>query len=414
MKTIRLLISTILIFSMLFVACKRLDNVTGVEKVGNYSVSIEAPSTIPGITSTEGLKIVFENFAEGFRSEHVLGDKNTNIEGLIPGLYSINISGRVENEDGDAFYVSGSKINYAITTNQELINIPVSGLKISPLIFSEIFFAGTAPSYFRNQFYEIYNNSDKLIYLDGVYFANLAPITATTTLPLWPATDGDKYVYADRIWKVPGNGSDYPLQPGESFIISQFAANHQLPIYNPASPLDATSSEFEFNMNNANFPDQPAVDMVHVYVNGSAVMTGVQYLTSVFGPAIVIFRVPEGYTYDPANDTDLQTRDLATTRATLYGKIPISYILDAVESGHNENMINAKRVASVLDAGMTYVGATYNSKSVARKVIATNDDGTPILMDTNNSTDDFERGLVPQFRRHGSKMPSWNHTLGGR
>lgn len=413
MKAIRLIIPILLIFSMVFVSCKRLENSYNVEKVGHYSVSIEAPSSIPGVSSTEGLKIVFENFAEGFRSEHILDKSTTHIEGLIPGLYSINISGRVEDMDGDSYYVSGSKINYAITTDKELINIPVSGLKISPLIFSEIFYAGTQPNYFRNQFYEIYNNSDKLIYLDGVHFANLFPLTATTNLPLWPESDGDKYVYADRIWKVPGNGTDYPLQPGESFVISQFAANHKLPIYNPNSPLDGTPSEFEFNMNNANFPDQPAVDMVHVFVNGSATMTGIQYLTSVFGPALVIFRVPEGENWDPVNDPNLKTKDLSSTRATLYGKIPISYILDGVEIGHNENMINAKRMPAVLDAGMTYVGATYNSLGIARKVIAKNEDGTPILMDTNNSTEDFERGLVPEFRRHGSKMPSWNHTLKG-
>ncbi|HUN02100.1 MAG TPA: DUF4876 domain-containing protein, partial [Niabella sp.] len=62
-------------------------------------------------------------------------------------------------------------------------------------------------------------------------------------------------------------------------------------------------------------------------------------------------------------------------------------------------------------AGMTYVGATYNGLGVARKKIAENEDGTPVLQDTNNSTDDFDRGVVPMFRRYNSKMPSWNHTL---
>lgn len=91
------------------------------------------------------------------------------------------------------------------------------------------------------------------MYLDGIYFANLTPGTATTKLPIWPEADGNNYAYGERVWKFPGNGTEYPLAPGESCIISQFAANHQLDIYNPQSPIDGSSSEFEFNMNNPNF-----------------------------------------------------------------------------------------------------------------------------------------------------------------
>ncbi|TDQ12036.1 DUF4876 domain-containing protein [Pedobacter metabolipauper] len=418
MKSIHI-ITALAILTLFSASCKKINNAGDAEKAGSYQVNITAPSQLAGVTSTQGLKIVFENFAEGFKLEKELGANITTIDGLIPGIYSINISGRVEDGAGDAFYLSGSKINYAIVKNGEAIEIPVNGLKVSPLIISEIFYAGTGASpvpgtgtYFRNQFYEIYNNSDKVIYLDGLCFANLTPTTATTTLPLWPAADGSDYAYAERIWKVPGTGTQYPLQAGESFVISQFAANHKLPQYNVNSPVDGSSSEFEFNMNNANFPDQPAVDMEHVFYNASASKgTLPQYLTSVFGGAYVIFKVPAGETYDPVNNANLRTRNLAGTATMQYAKVPIRYILDAVEAGNNENLINAKRVPSVLDAGMTYVGATYNSLGVARKVAVVNADGTPILMDTNNSTNDFERGVVPQFRRHGSRMPSWNHTI---
>lgn len=402
----------IIIFAIVFSACSRIDNAQDAEQIAPYSITVKATAVIPEINSTAGLKVVFENFAEGFRLERTLGAGPTAIDSLIPGIYSINISGRVKAANGDVYYLNGAKINYAITKNAGTVEIDVDGLKVSPLVFSEIFFAGTNPFYFRNQFYEVYNNSDQTIYLDGLCFANLTPTTATTTLPLWPAADGANYAYAERIWKVPGNGTQYPLLPGESFVMSQFAANHKLPQYNPDSPIDCTSSEFEFNMNNPNFPDQPAVDMQHVFYNGSVSKgTLPQYLTSVFGGAYVIFRVPTGETYDPVNNADLKTRNLASTSTIQYAKIPIRYIQDAVEAGNNQNSINAKRVPSVLDAGMTYVGATYNSQGVARKVSdITNADGSPIYIDTNNSTDDFERGVVPQFRRHGAKMPAWNHT----
>ena len=114
----------------------------------------------------------------------------------------------------------------------------------------------------------------------------------------------------------------------------------------------------------------------------------------------------------------MQTRDWSTTQATLYAKIPIRYVLDAVEAIDNESKMNAKRLPGVLDAGITWVGATYNGLGVCRK-LSLDEQGNPlqrengayIYQDTNNSTDDFERGILPVLRRNKAGMPAWNHTL---
>ena len=66
-----------------------------------------------------------------------------------------------------------------------------------------------------------------------------------------------------------------------------------------------------------------------------------------------------------------------------------------------------KRVPGFIDAGGTSVDATYCGKSVSRKVIGTRSDGTPILQDTNNSTDDFQVNESPALRRNGEKAPDW-------
>lgn len=392
----------------LFSSCSRIDNGLDTDDIAYMTLNITANPVAEGIERTEGLKIVLENFAEGYRIEQEMTDGVNRIEKLIPGTYSINITGNVEQE-GKTFYLIGSKVNYLVVKDGESLSIDVNGASVGPLAFSELFYAGTEPFYFRNQFYEIINNSDETVYLDGLHFANLVPSAATVNLPVWPESDAGKYVYAERIWKIPGTGKDYPLAPGESFSMAQFAANHQLAQYNPKSPIDCSTSEFEFNMNNANFPDQPATDMQHVFYNGLAGKGSLpQYLTSVMGGAYVIFRVPEGESYDPVNNKSLQTRNLATTSANLYAKIPLTYIMDAVECGQNENMITAKRVPSLLDAGMTYVGATYNSKGVRRKKSGVDSAGRPILQDTNNSTEDFERLVTPEFRHYGEGIPSWS------
>ena len=419
MKRININNSLLALFAaMLMTSCDSFDNASNVSEVKIIDVIIKTKSATPGVESLNGLTVVLEDIKYGTKKETVISGSETVLKGVVAGNHNIKITGKVTASNGDVYLMSikgsGSN-NYFLKNENEVLDFEVAGLREYPLIFKEIFFAGTTPFYFRNQHYEIYNNSpDQTIYLDGVFFANLTPVTATTTLPLWPAEDGDKYAYAERIWKFPGNGTDYPLKPGESCVISQFAANHKLPQYSPDSPLDGSISEFEFNMDNPNFPDQPATDMIHFFYNGESVKGSMpQYLVSVFGGAYVMFKPLAGENYDPVNNTSLQTTNLATTATQLYAKVPIEYIVDAVEAGHNETMLNSKRVPSVLDAGMTYVGATYNSLSVTRKKIGENPDGTPILQDTNNSTADFIHGIVPEFRRYNAKMPAWNHTLSG-
>ena len=159
--------------------------------------------------------------------------------------------------------------------------------------------------------------------------------------------------------------------------------------------------------------------MLHVFYNGSATKgTLKQYLMSVFGPAYCMFRVPQGTTYDPVNNVNLHSKDLSKPKSrTLYAKIPIKWVLDAVECVHNEGMASGKRVRAVLDAGMTWVGSSYCGQGVARKVsLNENGDtlrranGALIFQDTNNSTDDFERNVTPVLHRYHVGVPSWNAT----
>jgi len=409
----------ILASAFLISACDSFKDAEKAEDVAPLTVTLKTTIGLETVSSLDGLTVKFDNYTEDLHYVKKMKGTELEVDSIIPGIYSVTISGEVNDSKGNDYYMNGGVVNQPLYPEKNEVTVSVSGLKISPLVFKEIYYAGSSPFYFRDQFYEVYNNSNKVLYLDGIYFADLYPTIATTSLPVWPTEDGSNYVYANRVWKFPGNGTTYPLAPGESCVIAQFAANHQLAIYNPNSPVNCSSAEFEFNMNNKNYPDQPAYDMSHVFYNGKAAMGTVpQYLTSVMGGAYVIFQVPDGDTYDPVNDANLHTKNLASSSSTLYAKIPISYVLDAVEAGQNASMVSAKRIPQVLDAGMTYVGSTYCGLGVARKRLTddngnvkTHDDGSIIFQDTNNSTDDFERGVVPVLRRYNTKMPSWNHTL---
>lgn len=406
------------VITFAFSACDSFDNAIDTKTVETIEIKIDVASLVPNIQTLDGLQVKLEDVKFGVTYTTSVVDGKADVQGVAPGIYKIDVWGNARDESNDVYMLSGNKLNYPLLNKSESLSINVDGLRESILIFKEIYYTGSKTAlntnYFRDQFYEIYNNSeDQTVYLDGIYFANLTPSSATTKLPLWPESDGEKYVYAERVWKFPGSGTDYPLAPGESFVVAQYAANHQLPQYNPASPVDCSSAEFEFYMGSTTYTDQPAVNMLHVFYNNSALIGSVpQYLTSVFGGAYVMFKPLNGEQYDPVNTEELKTPDLNSTssKPPIYAKISRTYVIDAVEAVDNESKLSAKRMPASLDKGATYVGAIYNSLGVARKKVGDHADGTPILQDTNDSSDDFDRGVVPQFRRYNSKKPSWSQS----
>lgn len=403
-------------------SCERYQEAADAELIAPIEVAVKLNIDIPDMESIDGLEIRIVNNSEGYTYKKAFSGNSVCVDDVIPGIYTISVSGTARDSKGEEYYLNGNAVNKGLYDGASSLDILMQGLKVSPLVFKEIYYCGSKPpvafSYFRDQFYEIYNNSSEVQYLDRVYFAHLYPTNATRSLPVWPEIDAGKFCYGERVWKFPGSGTDYPLQPGESAVVAQFAANHTLEIYNPNSPVDCSHAEFEFNMNNANFPDQPATDMVHVYYNGKSDKgSALQYLTPVFGSAYVIFRVPEGETWDPVNDVSLQADDLSTSDLERKARIPISYVLDAVEAVNDDTYSDAKRLPAVLDAGVTTVGAIYINKGVVRKVKLTEDgdtirrdNGAIMLQDTNNSTEDFERGVTPVLHRYGAGVPAWNVT----
>lgn len=404
-------------FTLMYLSgCQGFSEASSTEDIQPLTVSVNMDINVENLDSVKDLKIKLNNYSTGVQYERQLTEVGTvSVDNIIPGIYTISISGNAYDTNGNEYYVNGNLVNKAIYKGLDAVNISISGLKVSPLVFTEIYYAGSPKNYFRDQFYEVYNNSSEVQYLDGLYFAQLYPLTATRTLPVWNYDDGGKMCYGDRIWKFPGSGHDYPLQPGESAVLSQLAVNHQLSIYNPLSPVDGSHSEFEFNMDNPSFPDQPAIDMVHVYYKGKAEKgTLKQFLTSVFGSAFAIFKVPNGSDWNPLSIA-WQNYEVGMASSPK-AKIPNEWVLDAVECVNGESYADAKRIPGVLDAGVTWVGASYNGLGVSRKLVIQNgdtlrrEDNTLIFQDTNNSTDDFLRQVVPVMHRYNTGVPSWNTT----
>ncbi|MDR2358244.1 MAG: DUF4876 domain-containing protein [Prevotellaceae bacterium] len=377
-------------------ACDKTDSVKEI----TVSLQITTPA---GVTTVpESYHVEFINYNDNSKVEKTAGADGKVAASILPGIYTISVSAEVLAQGFSVIY-SGSLVNENIVTDGASYTIEVAVAKSGTLVFKEIYYAGcktlSGTSYFRDQFFEIYNNSESVVYADGLCIGSLYTNLASANQPTWDKENAADYVFYQWLWQLPGNGTTYPVQPGESIIISQYATNHQAADLNPNSPVNLLSSEFEaYIANSTQHTDMSAINMELKY-RASSYQAQQFWLSTVFGPALAIFF--------PADDTDL-TELTTQVGSTAQGvAIPISLILDAVETVDNETKVQLKRIPVVLDAGATFVGATYVSKSVARKIKETKD-GRNVYQDTNNSTNDFEVKDTPEIRRNGAGKPSWN------
>jgi hypothetical protein len=331
---------------------------------------------------------------------------------VIPGVYNITVRS-TQKYDGKSYILNGLAQNVTLTEDVTTVSdkyaITIQPLLGSPLCIREMYYAGSPGGYFRDQFYEIYNNGEEVIYLDHLCLAHLVPEYATTALPEWPAEDGiDKYAYAKTLWQIQGDGDDYPLQPGESVVLAQEAADHtKIETWAGFGLVDTSRVEWECWSGNEQRINPEVPDLPYVFWSGW-IMT-MQWLTSVDGSAMALYQ--PGQNLEFGSDywqEGVTTSAMVGQGGQQYVRIPVGDIYDAVECIPTSADLDMKRIPGILDSGATSVDGYYNGKSVSRKVVDYREDGTPIFQDTNNSTDDFEVLDAPMIRRHGVKRPSWS------
>jgi hypothetical protein len=137
------------------------------------------------------------------------------------------------------------------------------------VVFSEVYATAkfTAEgSYDFDYYFELYNNSDQTVYLDGMIFGTtlgipdieggLAPSCAESE----PWRNDPAGVWAHFLHQFPGSGSEYPLLPGEVALVALDAIDHS--VVDPRFP-DLSGADFELegtgDVDNPAVPNLPEV-----------------------------------------------------------------------------------------------------------------------------------------------------------
>lgn len=383
----------------------------GCQKTGTKTITVnvkvdEEKVVAAGITAPESYDVKISNFATGVTIEAKTENGIATATNIVPGVYTVSVSA-TQNQGGFTYTIAGSESNASFLADGDVVTVKVDAVKEAALVFKEIYYTGVKDYYFRDQFYEIYNNSTDVAYADGLCIAETIFASADKSIIYdWPIKNADQYVFVKVVWQMPGDGHTYPIKPGESFVIAQWATNHKADnLSKGLSPVDLTGAEFEAVEKESTAPnglvltDNPALNMKKVIQAGYAMP---QWLTSVSGSQYILFKPSK----------ELKNADFITaTNADYNGvgrEVLISDIIDAVQTVSDETRMNVLGLPTVLDAGAVWCSGIYVGESIARKIKETRPDGTNVYQDTNNTSNDFEVKKDPQVRRYGAGVPSWN------
>ena len=333
------------------------------------------------------------------------------MEGIYDCVYSAEVTYTAKNAEGEETTnkgrLSGKAENVEITGKEKNIGIDTYfSADNDDFIFEEIFFSGTLRSsgsqYYGDSYIKIYNNTDHVLYADGVAFCeskfkstlyfDYSPDIRKDTMTIW------------SIYVIPGSGKDHPVMPGHSLLICDTGIDHRTA--NPNS-FDLSHADFEWyyvytqpSHMDIDSPTVPNLDKWYCYTLSFYVLHNRGFTS------FALARVPIGkeeylkkykYTYYytmylPAGTFPMQQDAY---------KLPNSWIIDGVNCS-----VEAKRLWNILppsiDAGWTHVGTIDHDKtryfrSIRRKMMYLNVDGTMHLQDTNNSTEDFNTECIPSI-----------------
>ena len=312
-----------------------------------------------------------------------------------PGEYNVKALFETNEINLSAQKAEVSVYNPVVTIQMSAEESLTSALVIKEFYTAMCKHSETNKNYMFDQFYEIYNNSAKVQYLDNCLLAN-TEVAANTKTVFWGDNDEVNKEVAVKSYVAAwvGDGTTYPLEPGQSVVVAFQAQDHINTGETPnTNTIDLSKADYEINISDfqdeyvAN-PDVP--DLTIVAKPGTQTLKF--GLIPAFGAGLILAQVDdvEAYVADQAN---WKTKPEGTDQEP-YLMIKYKDIQDAINIVNNAETNRRVVLPATVDAGMIWNSANYNGMGFTRKVDYTVN-GRAVYKDTNNSSEDFEAEAKP-------------------
>ena len=321
---------------------------------------------------------------------------------LPNGIYRINVSGRF---DRDVFNGAADKV--VISGSDVAMSLPLSYSRAGSIVIKELYCGGCKMlpqegNYQGDQYFILHNNDYNVQYLDSLCFGTLSPNNSTGTNP-WVSKNEStgETIFPDflpiiqAVWQMPGDGDDFPLQPGEDAVIClRGAIDHTLQ-YPLSVNLNKPDYFVCYNITyfwNTMYHPAPGNLISQDRIVDVVIKTGQAnaYTLSLSSPTLVIWK-PEGMTMHEFANAPGNVIPVPGSNVDDVVTIPMEWVYDAVEVFDGRSANNSKRLPPAVDAGYIMQTDLYLGRSLMRHVDenASAAAGYEVLADTNNSLNDF-------------------------
>ena len=337
-------------------------------------------------------------------------DENGNaiFKNVVPNIYSVFTScelsadtyAELTSEEGvenRPVIVASSLLKQSIFGEQTL-TLQLNKSVKQTLLISKIYASGTKDinnkNYLSDKYIELFNNSESVEYIDRLYLA----LTENESTPAYPAASNPGYFYARQVFRFPGNGTDYPVEPGKSIVICNSAINHL-----EKAPISANLFEADFEAKSTTYSNNSLVEAIDLIYSTSVTL---MFMNLVQGGdnGVVLFKTNDNLTDYPI--VFIPGKD----KGNAFMRIPDSTILDGVETLKNKTTgidPNTKRLPSFVDSSYGFINAIsgYSNESIERRVDKeASTEERVYLIDTNNSQHDFRTVQDPTPRKYDKPL----------
>ena len=316
---------------------------------------------------------------------------------LVPDVYDISTSWEITGDEyrqltGDANVNSGctvsGSLNSHLIAEEQTISLETILSVNRDIVIGKIFYAGSRDrnnkTYMAGKFVELYNQSNNPVDVGGLYVGLVeAESTQAYTLDNLHEAFADSVVLLKQVFRIPAE--EHWVEPGGTVLIVNSAVDHTGNNDLDYNLLDADFEAKDASGRTQNNPQTPAMELTYSMYSAVSNMNLVQS-----GPCgVVIFRTDQ----DPAAWP--RTYRYSRTTGNQWLLLPKRHIIDGVEVLTKKATgvdVNTKRLSGDIDAGYTNIEATsgWTGEIVYRKTQKQTDSGQRILMDTNNSSNDFQ------------------------
>lgn len=376
----------------------------------DYSVSLVMPLNVDNPTIKDAVATFTNVQTKATYSLNQFKANGNNFSGTLQlpeGTYNIDVKGNISytlNSHNLTSAVRSTRNNVVVSStieNGRTIDMALNTYNASQgLVISEIYFSFSktkeGKDYSDDQYIKIANNSDTVMYADGLVI--MQTMFQTNEKQDYKPNVMNQGITIDDAFIIPGTGKDYPVQPGQEIVIAWNARNHKE--FNENS-VDLTNANFQLYpemfvdinedvtdtiKNNTRVPV-----LLHAYGDAEGRLTPNRSGVKAYALARLEGNVKDVVSEYQYNVTwvDVEFPEVPFDQDALL--IPNNWVLDAVTLGiRDEFLWNV--VSPSLDGGFAWWSETQGDANGYRTAVIRKKEGAK-WVDTNNSTNDFYKGV---------------------